>query len=166
MEKENPSVSKFDPSKSLERAAEKKLQKAGWTIRVGERELFWTNRMERVSLIRSGLPYDSIEVISKRTDLPVKQMLAILGVPQTTYNKKKRDKELLSGRDTEVVLLLVELLDFGIEVFNNEADKFRRWLKKPNVSLGGLIPESLFDSVTGIQEVKNALNRLEFGNMA
>jgi putative toxin-antitoxin system antitoxin component (TIGR02293 family) len=166
MKMETQKVLKFDPSTSMERAAAKKQKKPGWTIKVGERELYWTNRMERVSLIRSGLPYDSIEVISKRTDLPVKQMLAILGVPQTTYNKKKRDNELLSGRDTEVILLLVELLDFGIEVFNNEADKFHRWLKKPNVSLGGIKPESLFDSVTGIQEVKNALNRLEFGNMA
>ena len=87
-------------------------------------------------------------------------------MPQTTYNKKKRGKELLSGRDSEVILLLTELLDFGLEVFNDESEKFQRWLKKPNVSLGGVKPESLFDSVTGIQEVKNALNRLEYGNMA
>jgi uncharacterized protein (DUF2384 family) len=32
--------------------------------------------------------------------------------------------------------------------------------------LGGNTPESLFDSLTGIQEVKNALNRLEYGNLA
>jgi putative toxin-antitoxin system antitoxin component (TIGR02293 family) len=89
-----------------------------------------------------------------------------MNVAQTTYNKKKREHDLLSERDSEVILFLSEALDFGLEVFNNEKDKFQRWLKKPNLSLGGVAPESLFDCITGIQEVRNALNRLEYGNMA
>ena len=72
----------------------------------------------------------------------------------------------MSGRDSEVILVLIEVLDFGLEVFNNEKEKLQRWLKKPNPSLGSVTPESLFDSITGIQEVRNALNRLEYGNMA
>jgi hypothetical protein len=32
--------------------------------------------------------------------------------------------------------------------------------------LGGVSPESLFDTVTGILEVKKALGRLETGNLA
>ncbi len=157
---------KFDTKKSIKRARTTRKKSSGWVIKVPNGEYAWSNKIERVGIIRRGLPYESIEVISKRTDLPVKQVLTIFGVPQTTYNKKKREKELLSGRDSEVVLLLTELLDFGSEVFNNESEKFQRWLKKPNVSLGGVKPESFFDSVTGIQEVKNALNRLEYGNMA
>lgn len=159
-------VAKFDTKKSVKRARATRKKRSGWVIKVPDGEYAWSNKIERVGIIRRGLPYESIEVISKRTDLPVRQVLTIFGVPQTTYNKKKRGKELLSGRDSEVVLLLTELLDFGSEVFNNESEKFQRWLKKPNVSLGGVKPESLFDSVTGIQEVKNALNRLEYGNMA
>ena len=65
-----------------------------------------------------------------------------------------------------MILVLTELLDFGVEVFNNEVEKFQRWLKKPNIALGGATPESLFDSLTGIQEVRNCLNRLEYGNLA
>lgn len=159
-------IAKFNTEKSIKRARTARKKRSGWVIRVPNGEYTWSNKIERVSIIRRGLPYESIDVISKRTDLPVKQVLTIFGVPQTTYNKKKREKELLSGRDSEVVLLLTELLDFGSEVFNNESEKFQRWLKKPNVSLGGVKPVSLFDSVTGIQEVKNALNRLEYGNMA
>ena len=166
MKTSSQTVSKFDTKKSINRARAKRKKKAGWVIEVSNGEYAWSNKLERVGIIRKGLPYESIEVISKRTDLPVRQVLNIFGVPQTTYNKKKRGRELLSGRDSEVVLLLTELLDFGSEVFNNEPEKFQRWLKKPNVSLGGVKPESLFDSVTGIQEVKNALNRLEYGNMA
>ncbi len=156
-------IAKFDTKKSIKRARKKR---SGWIISVPNGEYTWSNKLERVSIIRRRLPYESIEVISKRTDLPIREVLTIFGVPQTTYNKKKREKELLSGRDSEVVLLLIELLDFGSEVFNSESEKFQRWLKKPNVSLGGVKPESLFDSVTGIQEVNNALNRLEYGAMA
>ena len=99
-------------------------------------------------------------------DLPVKQVLNLMGVPQTTYNKKKREKELLSKRDSELILVLTEVLDHGLDVFNNEKEKFTRWLKKPNISLGGASPDSLFDSLTGIQEVRNSLNRIESGNMS
>lgn len=133
---------------------------------MGEREYVWASRMDRIRIIRSGLPYESIDVISKRVNIPIKQALQIFGMPQTTYNKKKKDNDLLSGRDSEVVLVLTELLDFGLDVFNEEKEKFHRWLKKSNTSLGGVSPESLFDSITGIQEVRNNLNRLEFGNMA
>lgn len=164
-EKSSDSIRRYDPAKSIQRA--KATQPAPqWRIQVADGEFVWATRMDRVGIIRKGLPYESIEVISKRADLPIKQFLLLFGVPQTTYNKKKRDRELLSGRDSEVVLILTELMDFGIQVFNKEAEKFQRWLKKPNISLGGATPTSLFDSLTGIQEVRNSLNRLEYGNLA
>lgn len=161
-----PTTSKLDTQKSIRRAREASKSTVQWRIQVRSADYVWSSQLERVALVRKGLPYESIEVISKRADLPVKQMLNLLGVPQTTYNKKKKDEDLLNGRDSEMILLLTELLDFGQEVFNGEREKFTRWLKKPNVSLGGLKPESLFDTITGIQEVKNSLTRLEYGNMA
>lgn len=87
-------------------------------------------------------------------------------MPQTTYNKKKSDQSLLDTRDSELLPLITELLDYGLEVFNNEEEKFQSWLGKSNVSLGGIFPESLLDTITGIDEVKFALNRIEFGNFA
>lgn len=165
-EKNSANTKPYNPMQSLQRAGAMKTGRPQWRIQVTEGEYVWSNRMERVRIIREGLPYESLELLSKRTDLPVKHVLHWFGVPQTTYNKKKKDKDLLAGKDSEQVLILTELLDFGIDVFNNETEKFQRWLKKPNISLGGVTPESLFDSLTGIQEVKNSLNRLEYGNMA
>lgn len=136
-------------------------------LMVSEAEVYyWNTRMDRIKLVRQGVSYHSIEAISKKMNMPVKDMLVLLDIPQTTYNKKRRENSLLSGRDTEFVLLLSELTDFGQEVFNREKEKFSRWLKKPNLSLGGISPENLLDSVSGIQEVRNALNRLEYGQMA
>lgn len=123
----------------------------------------WSNNMERVVVIREGIPYDSIEIISERLGRPIKSILSIVGMPQTTYNKKKAEHSLMSTRDTELIILISEMIDFGLEVFNNEEEKFQRWLKKPNISLGGNTPESLLDTTTGIVEVNACLNRIEYG---
>ncbi len=126
----------------------------------------WENKLERVGVIRAGIPYDAIEVISRRLNNPVKSILAIVGIPQTTYNKKKSEHLLLDPRDSELIILISELIDYGLQVFNDEEEKFQRWLKKPNLSIGGNAPESMLDTVTGINEVKFCLNRLEYGNLA
>lgn len=165
-EKKASNIKVFDPKKSIKRAGKVREADFKWATATPNDKIKWGSKLERVALIRRGLPYESIEVLGQKANLPVKQVLTYLGLAQTTYNKKKREKDLLSGRDSEVVLVWSEVLDFGLEVFNNEIDKFHRWLKKPNVSLGSVAPESLFDSITGIQEVRNALNRLEYGNMA
>lgn len=57
-----------------------------------------------------------------------------------------------------------ELLQYGLEVFNNENDKFQRWLIKSNITLYGKCPQKLLDSPKGIKEVKNCLDRIEYGN--
>ncbi len=157
---------RFNTKNSIKRAGIVRKTAPVYRMVVAGSDYSYTSSMEKVNLIREGLPYESIEVLSKRADLPIKKVLSFIGLPQTTYNKKKRDKDLLSGRDSELVIELNELMDLGLIVFNNETEKFQRWLKKPNLSLGGVAPESLFDSLTGIQEVRNSLNRLEFGNLA
>jgi len=156
----------FNTKQSIETAAGKKIAPKKWTLLLEGKEYVWTNKMERVSIIREGIPYSSLEVISKRLSRPVKSVLSLVRMPQTTYNKKKNEHSLLDSRNSELVLLITELIDYGLEVFNNEEEKFQRWLKKPNLSLGGNSPESMLDTVTGINEVKYCLNRLEFGNLA
>lgn len=58
------------------------------------------------------------------------------------------------------------LLKYGIEVFNNEIDKFSSWLLKPNRALGDKIPNDLLQTSEGRVEVKNILDRIEYGNFA
>lgn len=159
-------IKPFDTKRSIQNASRKIITGQKSTLNSDDKQYNWTNKLERVSIIRAGIPYDSLEVISKRLNNPVKYVLAIVGIPQTTYNKKKSEHLLLDPRDSELVILINELIDYGLEVFNNEEEKFQRWLKKPNLSIGGNSPETLLDTITGINEVKFSLNRLEFGNLA
>lgn len=126
----------------------------------------WDNAFEKVEVLRKGVHVVYIERVAKGLGLPVSRMLKIIDMPQTTFNKKKRNNELLDTGDTEIIVLTSEVISFGENVFNNEQDKFHRWLQKKNTSLGNVSPQELLDTVTGINEVKNALNRLEYGNLA
>lgn len=157
----------FSTKESIERASESGGDSSLWVIKDAEGRVYqWANKMERVHVIRQGIPYGYIEKLSERLNRPVKTILSLVGIPQTTYNKKKSEHSLLDSRDSELIVLLTELIDYGILVFNNEEEKFQRWLKKPNLSLGGNSPESLLDTTTGIDEVKYCLNRIEYGNFA
>lgn len=156
----------FDTKRSVAKAQELKDEDSSSLQTSDGKEYTWNGSMERLHLVREGIPYQSIEVISQRLNRPVKSVLNWVGMPQTTYNKKKSNQSLLDSRDSELILLISELIDFGVEVFNGEQEKFERWMKKPNLSLGGSSPESLLDTITGITEVKFCLNRLEFGNFA
>lgn len=156
----------FNTKRSVKKAIGIKRNPKKWTIDSDGKIYTWSNKIERVRIIRQGIPYNSIEMISKRLNRPVKTILSIVGLPQTTYNKRKNEHSLLDSRDSELIVLITELIDEGLEVFNNEEEKFQRWLKKPNLSLGGNSPESLLDTATGIEEVKFCLNRIEFGNFA
>ncbi|MCG8307211.1 MAG: DUF2384 domain-containing protein [Cytophagales bacterium] len=142
------------------------INQGSYCLNVRKQKITWDTDMDKIQIIRNGLPYECIEAVGSMAAVPVKFMLERMGIPQTTYNKGKREASLMSGRDSEIVLDLFELMQFGVQVFNGEKEKFQRWLKKTNISLGNQTPESLFDSITGIQEVKNCLNRLEFGNFA
>lgn len=165
MEKISQKTKPFDTKRSIQNADKASGSKKS-IIHFGGKEYQWSTGMEKVETIRAGIPYGSIEEISKRLNNPIKSVLQILGIPQTTYNKKKSEHLLLESRESELIMLIQELIDFGMEVFNNEDEKFQRWLKKPNISLGGNPPESMLDTVTGINEVRYSLNRLEFGNLA
>lgn len=131
-----------------------------------ENKYNFNNPLEKVSVVREGVGYGAIEYLGNRMNRPVKFMLGILDLPQTTYNKKKSENALLNARDTELIFSIHETIDLGMHVFNQESDKFLRWLQKPNPSLGGQAPESFLDTISGITEIKNILYRLEYGNLA
>ena len=58
-----------------------------------------------------------------------------------------------------------EILKFGLEVFNNEEEKFERWLYETNISLGSVKPIFLIFTDKGKEEVIKCLYRIEYGNL-
>ena len=56
-----------------------------------------------------------------------------------------------------------DLLKYGLEVFNEESEKFKNWLEKENKYLNAK-PLDLIKTQEGIETVRKELNRIEFGN--
>ena len=95
------------------------------------------------------------------------------------HNKWRRDNERkyeqisphVLGEAIDVVVEYYEkyptkkkIYEYGLEVFNLEIDKFNRWLKKSNISLGNRNPEELMETLEGRLEVRKCLNKIEYGN--
>jgi putative toxin-antitoxin system antitoxin component (TIGR02293 family) len=125
--------------------------------------LSWTSESDLIALSRAGVSYEAIEELSRILKKPVKDILQLLGVPQTTYNKNKNAAAHLNLRTAEFILLLFKLVNFGKDVFNDEEDKFLRWLEKPSIALGGQSPFSLLDTYSGLKQVENELYNIEYG---
>lgn len=154
----------FAPSYSVGSATRR--QRVKHFLKLKNKRAEWSSSAERVARLREGLPFDAIEVLAAKAGISVKQMLYILQMPQTTYNKRKRENASISSRDSELLLVFSEILDYGMQVFDGKEVQFQHWLQKPNISLGGVSPLSFLDSLTGLEEVRNVLNRIEYGNFA
>ena len=120
--------------------------------------------MDKIRLIRVGVPKSSINVVSKKANISFKAVFFYITMKEEEYYNNSF--QTLNKKDSETILNLIEILDYGNYVFNNENEKFQRWLRKPNSYLNNMVPLSLFDSFSGIQEVRKCLNRTDFGNMA
>lgn len=55
-----------------------------------------------------------------------------------------------------------EILQYGLMVFNNETDKFERWLEKKNGYLE-FPPKEMLETEEGLKQVKICLDRIEYG---
>ena len=54
-----------------------------------------------------------------------------------------------------------EILEYGLVVFNNESDKFERWLQKPHSCLK-FTPKEMLETEDGLKQVKHCLDIIEY----
>src|SRR5680860_1132042 len=58
-----------------------------WNLVAEGSNYTWNSGMERIEIIRRGIPYASVQKISQKLGTTIKEILSLLGIPQTTYNK-------------------------------------------------------------------------------
>lgn len=173
--KKNPSV-KSTLKKSSDYLDEKKVVSTAkksrlttgekYILHSGKVKYAWTTPMQRVHLVREGIQASTIEDIGNKLNQPLNNILLLLKLTPATYRLRKEKNSKLNNHGSELVILMAELIAYGVDVFNNEDDKFQHWLSKPNKSLGSVTPLSLLDTASGIAEVKKCLDRIESGNFA
>ncbi|HEU5291671.1 MAG TPA: antitoxin Xre/MbcA/ParS toxin-binding domain-containing protein [Cyclobacteriaceae bacterium] len=77
--------------------------------------------------------------------------------------KSKSELTPLSFRLSEQILLLEELYQIGLDVFDSNEASFQDWLKTSIPALENHIPNDLLTSQLGIDVVKEELLRIEHG---
>ena len=111
--------------------------------------------------IRSGLPFASLEAIIEKLQLSISEAATVLGIPERTLARRKKEKKLLPN-ESDRVMRLARVYAHAIEVFETEDDA-TGWFKDRVRALGGRRPLDLLDTDIGVQRVDAVLTRIQYG---
>ncbi len=111
--------------------------------------------------LKAGLPYQELELLRLRLDLPVERLLPVLGVSKATLHRRKLAGK-LDAAESDRVIRFARLLGKATHVMES-LQNARKWLSAPQAGLGGAVPLDYADTETGAREVEDLLGRMEYG---
>jgi len=121
--------------------------------------------LDLMPVIRKGLPFTSLERVSKRLEITSLMMVEALGLAKRTVARRVQGKKPLSPVESERLVRLTRVFAQAKQVLGSD-DKARRWIFKPSRALGGEIPLRLLDTDIGTNAVFDELGRIEHGVFA
>ncbi|MBO0934446.1 type II RES/Xre toxin-antitoxin system antitoxin [Fibrella aquatilis] len=111
---------------------------------------------------RQGVLRSEADRVANMVGLTDKEMARMLNMSDRNLHRLKPD-ERLSRDASERLLLLTNLLQHGLDVFDNDADTLADWLRSPIRELNNQSPLQLLDTSTGFGLVDDVLGRIEHG---
>lgn len=122
------------------------------------------NPIKKVSLIRNGLETKVIESFLAKENILVKDILARLDIPASTYFSKKKNHQRLDAYTTEKFVRLVSVIKMATDVLGKTEAK--NWIYRSIPSLGNEAPLNLLDTEAGHRLVEQALLQIKYGMYA
>lgn len=89
----------------------------------------------------------------------------LLNISVKTLSRYQQSKTKMSPQNSEHMIKLYILYRKGIEVFKT-IESFNNWLEKPSYGLGGTVPFSFLNTISGIDLVLEELTKIEYGDLA
>ena len=120
--------------------------------------------LDWVMVIRRGLPAAVLESFTGNLGLPQAELCAVLGIPERTLARRKKEGT-LSPEESAKLVRLARVVGRARETFE-DLDTALDWLKSPNAALSGATPLSLLDTDIGAESVMETLGRIEHGVFA
>lgn len=117
--------------------------------------------LERISLIRSGIPAQQFDSVAELVGLPKKELAEKLGLSPRTLSTRKHT---LSPEESEKTLRTHDLFNEAKEVFGSE-EEAQAWITSPAYGLNNQMPIDLLDTDLGAQQVKGLLSAIKYGNI-
>lgn len=111
---------------------------------------------------RRGVLRSEADLVAGMVGLTDKEMARMLNMSDRNLHRLKPD-ERLSRDASERLLLLTNLLQHGLDVFDDDANTLADWLRSPIRELNSQSPLQLLDTSTGFGLVDDVLGRIEHG---
>lgn len=115
-----------------------------------------------IEITEKGFPISIAQRVQKRLNLSNKQFSEMLNLSESTFQRRIKNKSILSAGESEKVVDFSKIIAKGVDVFEDELD-FKTWLESPVLALGNKKPLDLLGSSIGREEVLNVLFRIEHG---
>lgn len=120
--------------------------------------------LEWVGVIRKGIPSSALEAMAKSVDITQTELASVLGIPDRTLARRKKEGA-LSSDETAKLIRLARVVERAEQVFG-DLDAGLDWLKTPNAAMARARPISLLDTDIGAEGVMDTLGRIEHGVFA
>lgn len=135
------------------------------------RQVFEADAMERVRIVKLGVPASVVDVMAKRMAMPKERLVGTLGLARATIDRKARENKPLSSDESSRVLGMARLVgqvqamveESGNPQGFNAAEWVARWLERPLAALGGQRPAELMDTPEGQGIVSQIVARMQSG---
>lgn len=114
-----------------------------------------------MELARQGLVRSAMDSLAQLLEVSTKDLVPYLPISERTLQRYDENKK-LSPELSDYLIQIAKVYAKTVEVFV-ERDKAVKWLKYPNVALGGVTPLSCLDNFSGIELVMDELGRIEYG---
>ena len=137
-------------------------------------KLFQAGPMERIDLVRQGLPASTAEDIAKGMRIPKDRLLTSLGLSRATVDRNARNNKPMSVDDSTRLIGMARLVGQVQAMVEESGDPagfdagawLARWLEEPLPALGGKVPAQLMDTHDGQALVASMLARMQTGAYA
>jgi putative toxin-antitoxin system antitoxin component (TIGR02293 family) len=111
--------------------------------------------------VRTGLPFSEVEALQRAAELSLSQVSVLLGIPERTIARRKREGKLTTA-ESDRVDRAARVLSMAVATLGTE-DKARLWMQRPNRNLEGETPLDLLDTDRGVRAVEDVLMRIDHG---
>jgi putative toxin-antitoxin system antitoxin component (TIGR02293 family) len=133
--------------------------------------LYAATPLDRVTIIRQGVPAAEVVEISEGMGVGKERVYSILGLPRATVVRKIKNNEALSPEQSERVIGLERLIGQVATMVVESGDPtgfdagqwVGEWLECPLAALGGAKPGDFMDTMEGQEIVSKLLAQAQSG---
>ncbi|MBK9135136.1 MAG: DUF2384 domain-containing protein [Betaproteobacteria bacterium] len=114
------------------------------------------------ALIQAGMPVRSVEVLKRSLEIADSQLAQLLGISEKTLSRARTAQGRLPPVASDRLFRVARIAALAIDVLE-DTPAAMRWLKRPQIGLGGKVPLAMLATDAGRDQVEKLLLRIEHG---